>query len=285
MANSGWSWHLFAVPAVWIARLRSVPVVVNYRGGEAAGFLARSGRWVRFTMRHVARLAVPSGFLQQIFDEQRMGSVVVPNIVDLARFRPAEPAERPQAPRLLVARNLEPMYDNASALRAFAAVRAAHPAAQLVVAGSGPQAAELQAMAAELGVAEAVTFTGRVDRDEMARLLRSCTVALNPSLVDNMPNSLLEALASGVPVVSTHVGGVPFMVTDGRTALLVPPKDPPAMAAAVQRLISEPALAADLAAAGLQEVRRYTWERVGPLWAEVYRQALARRAPAAARIA
>jgi glycosyltransferase involved in cell wall biosynthesis len=282
MANSGWSWHLFATPAVWIARLRSVPVIVNYRGGEAAGFLERSGRVVHFTMRRVARLVLPSGFLKQVFEAHGMAGVVVPNIVDVTRFRPADDGgARALAPTLLVARNLEPIYDNAGALRAFAVVHAVHPAARLVIAGSGPEAEALRRLADELGVAAAVRFAGRVDRDEMAALLRASSVVLNPSLVDNMPNSVLEALASGVPVVSTNVGGVPFIVADGVSALLVPPREPQAMAAAVLRLIADPALAARLAAAGLQEARRYTWERIAPQWAEAYRCALAAPVPGA----
>ena len=289
MANSGWSWHLFAAPAIWIASLRGVPVMVNYRGGEAAGFLSRSHRAVRFSMRRASCLAVPSGFLQQIFSAHGMQSVVLPNIVDLARFRPAEgglPKEPPQElpkgppkePHLLVARNLEPLYDNATALRAFALVRVRHPAARLTIAGTGPEQAALEQLAQELGVRAAVHFAGRVERDAMAELLRASHVALNPSLADNMPNSVLEALASGVPVVSTAVGGVPFVVADGETALLVPPGDAPAMAAAVLRLLGDAASAKRLAAAGLAEVRRYAWERVAPRLADCYRQALGPRA-------
>lgn len=275
MANSGWSWHLFAVPAIWIARVHGAPVVVNYRGGEAAEFLGRSARLVRLSMRRAARLVVPSGFLQQVFGAHGMAAEVVPNIVDLERFRPA--AASPVAPQLLVARNLEPIYDNATALEAFALVRARHPDATLVVAGSGPEGERLRARAEALGVAGAVRFTGRVDRLEMAELLRASRVALNPSRVDNMPNSVLEALASGVPVVSTRVGGVPFIVEDGVSALLVPPGDAAAMAAAVLRLLDDAALAARLRTAGLQEAGRYTWARVAPRLAEVYRGALAAR--------
>ena len=108
----------------------------------------------------------------------------------------------------------------------------------------------------------------------MAELYRSASVVLNPSRVDNMPNSVLEALASGVPVVSTRVGGVPFIVQDGITALLVPPGDADAMAAAVLRLLQDTALAQRLAEAGLREVQRYTWDRVAPALAAVYRSAL-----------
>lgn len=285
MANSGWSWHLFAAPAIWIARVRSVPVVVNYRGGEAGDFLARSARWVRPSMQRAARLVLPSGFLQQVFARHGMAGTVVPNIVDLSRFRPADAEERPRVPRLLVARNLEPLYDNASALRALAEVRRVHPQAELVVTGTGPEGPALANLAQELGIAAAVRFAGRVDRDEMARLLRASTVVLNPSLADNMPNSVLEALACGVPVVSTDVGGVPFVVTHEVSALLVPPRDPQAMARAVLKLLADPALCSRLASAGLQEVRRCAWEGVGPQWAEAYRGVLAAHPRGAARLA
>ena len=285
MANSGWSWHLFTAPAVWVAWLRRVPVVVNYRGGEAASFLARSAWFVRPCIRRCARLVVPSGFLETVFSAHGMPAQVVPNIIDTQRFAPLPPGT-PRAPRqLLVARNLEALYGNDVALRAFVQVHQRHTDARLLIAGSGPQEAELKALARTLGVADAVRFTGLLDRDEMAQLLRTSTVSINPTRVDNMPNSVLEAMASGVPVVSTHVGGVPYIVKDGETALLVPPDDPAALATAVLRLLDDPAEAARLAAAALQQVQRYTWAQVAPLWADVYRSALARhgRAPALER--
>jgi glycosyltransferase involved in cell wall biosynthesis len=274
MANSGWSWHLFAAPAVWISRLRRVPVVVNYRGGEAAEFLRRSSRIVRTTARRAAQLVVPSGFLEQVFGEHAMPAEVVPNIVDTQRFRPAQAA--PDMPRLFVARRLEPIYDNATALRAFAAVVAAFPGARLVLAGDGPEEAALRRLALELGVEGQVEFAGVLDRDEVAARLRASSVSINPSRVDNMPNSVLEALACGVPVVSTDVGGVPYIVRDGETALLVPPADPAAMAQAILRVLRDPPLAQRLRAAGLAIVSQYQWARVAPLWGRVYRAALAR---------
>lgn len=273
MANSGWSWHLFAAPAVWIAHARRVPVIVNYRGGEAAEFLQRSARSVRATMRRARRLVVPSGFLQDVFGRHGMPAEVVPNIVDLVRFRPADTAQK--AAQIIVARNLEPIYDNATALRAFALVRAQHAQARLLIAGTGPQEAMLRSLAAELGVADAVEFAGRLDRDTMAQRLRDSRVALNPSLVDNMPNSVLEALASGVPVVSTRVGGVPFIVDHERTALLVPPGDPPAMARAIGRLLANQDLAHRLRDAGLADAQHYTWQAVGPRWRSTYLSAVA----------
>lgn len=275
MANSGWSWHLFAAPAIWIARLRGRPVVINYRGGEADQFLNKSLAWIGPSLRCADAVIVPSGFLEAVFGKYGFATAVVPNIINLERFSAAAPESEGAAPRILVARNLEPIYDNATALRAFAIVCASHPQAKLVVAGSGPLRAELEQLAGELGVAHAVTFTGRVDNAGMAELYRGANMMLNPSLVDNMPNSVLEALASGVPVVSTNVGGVPYLVEDGKTALLVPPQAPQAMAAAMLRLVTEPALGARLREAGLSYVQQYTWTNVQPRLLQVYRATLA----------
>lgn len=276
MANSGWSWHLFAAPAIWTARLRGLPVVVNYRGGEAGPFLAQSARVVQASMRCAAALVVPSGFLQQVFARHGMAAEIVPNIVDLQRFRPADAPPAADDVQIMVARNLEALYDNSTALRAFAQVLRQEPHARLVIAGTGPEEAALRRLADELGVAARVDFAGRLDREVMAQRLRHCRVALNPSRVDNMPNSVLEALASGVPVVSTNVGGVPYIVQDGRTALLVAAGDADGMAQALLRLLQDRALANQLAQAGLQEVQRYTWPRVAPLLAQVYQTGAAR---------
>lgn len=272
MANSGWSWHLFALPAIGVARLRGRPVVVNYRGGEAEAFLARSAGIVGWALRRCSRLVVPSGFLQAVFARHGLAAEIVPNIIDTQRFRPG--AGRSPL-HIVVARNLEPIYDNTTAIQAMAAVLRQHPQARLSIAGTGPEEAALKALVQQLGLQHAVAFTGRLERDEMASLLRASTIALNPSRIDNMPNSVLEALASGVLVVSTAVGGVPHIVQDGHTALLVPPQDPAAMAAALLRLLADPVLAQRLADNGLREVQRYTWDRVAPLWAAVYEQALA----------
>jgi glycosyltransferase involved in cell wall biosynthesis len=274
VANSGWSWHLFAMPAVWVARLRGIPSVVNYRGGEAESFLKRSAPVVRSTLRCASVLAVPSGFLQQVFARWGIGSEIVPNIVDVSRFRPGRGTHAGSSPHLLVARNLERIYDIATALRAFALVRKEWPGAKLTVAGAGPEKQALHSLAAELGLLDAVHFRGRLDRDQMAELYRSACVVMNPSRIDNMPNSILEAMASGTPVVSTDVGGIPFIVQHGITGLLVRPGDYAAMAVAVQRLLRDPQCAMRLRDTALEEAQQYTWPRVRQQWARVYMSVL-----------
>lgn len=274
MANSGWAWHLFAAPAVWIAWLRRVPAIVNYRGGDADAFLARQLRFVCPTLARAAAIAVPSGFLYGVFAKYGIATCIVPNVVNLDAFRPAETL--PTTPQLLVARNLELIYDVATAIRAFAIVVARHADSRLTVAGSGPERETLERLAQELGVATRVRFTGQLDNAELPRLYATASIMLNASRVDNLPVSLLEALAAGVPIVSTDVGGIPYVVKHETTALLVPPGKPVAMADAILRLIDDRALAQRLRAAGIDVARRYAWPMVRTELFAVYARALGR---------
>jgi L-malate glycosyltransferase len=277
MANSGWSWHLFAAPAIWIACIKGKPVIINYRGGEADSFFNKAFSWIKPSLSRVDAIIVPSGFLETVFAKRSFPTSIVPNIIDLSRFREEanfDASPKADFPNIIVTRNLEPIYDNATALRAFSIIRRTFPAAKLVLAGSGPERRTLEKLATGLGVADAVIFTGRVDNEGMAALYHSADIMINPSLVDNMPISVLEALASGVPVVSTDVGGVPYLVEHGKTALLVPVQDPEAMAHAILVLLNDPAKAEQMSKAGVESVQQYTWPNVRDRLLLVYEQVL-----------
>ena len=276
MANSGWSWHLFAAPAIWIGRWRGIPVVLNYRGGEAETFFEKSFQWVRPSLARVSAVVVPSDFLAGVFQRRGVNVCIVRNIIDLERFAsPGRPSrEQPDSPHLLVTRNLEPIYDIGTALHAFRRVREVYPGARLTVCGSGPDRENLEAVSRELGSSDAVTFTGRLENDHIAGLYRTADVMINPSLADNMPISVLESLASGVPVVSTDVGGVPYLVTHNETALLVSPGDDKAMAEAIITVLGNPELADGLVQAGYRMIHDYSWPSVRGQLLAVYRAVL-----------
>lgn len=270
MANSGWSWQLFAAPVIWMGWLRRTPVIVNYRGGEAREYLAASAQWVKPSMTRASRLVVPSGFLQQVFNEEGLLSTVIPNIIDLELFHPPSQPPSGSAFTLVITRNLEPIYGLATAIRAIALVRGQVPQIQLKIAGSGPQGAELKRLVSSLGLEKEVVFLGRLDRTEIVDLYHSANGMLNPTRVDNMPNSVLEALACGLPVISTNVGGVPYIVQDEQTALLVAPDNEQEMAQAIVRLSEDGDLRRQLSERGRREVAQYAWAEVWPRWRAVY---------------
>lgn len=213
-------------------------------------------------------------FLQQVFAQYGIQAGIVANIIDLNRFKAVRQPCATPAPHLIVTRNLEPIYDIPTALRAFQEIRAALPQACLTIAGSGPLQAELVRLTADLGLTTAVTFTGRLDNEHIAALYQTADLVLNPSLADNMPISVLEALACGVPVVSTNVGGIPFLLEDGSTALLVPPGDSQRMAQAALNLLRDQRLARTFSQAGIALAQQYAWPTVRKRWFAVYNRLL-----------
>lgn len=273
LSNSGWAWHLYTAPVLWIGALRGRPVIVNYRGGQADTFFAGAPQHVLASLRCAALRVTPSRYLQRVFEKYGLDARIVPNIVDLVRFAPRPARAFGDAPRLVVARNLEAIYDIATALRALALLRQRYAGATMVVAGTGPELGALRALAEELGIAASVDFVGRVDNAEMPRLYADADCALNPSTVDNMPVSILEAFASGVPVVSTDAGGIPDLLSDGQTGLLVPVGDARALADAACHVLADPALADRLIRNALAEAERYAWPPVRTLWLDAYRAA------------
>lgn len=273
LANSGWAWHLFAAPAVWIARVRNVAVIVNYHGGNADAFFARTAQHVLFTLHKANVRVTPSGYLRRVFARYGLDARVIPNGVDLARFAPAPERDFGAAPHLIVTRNLEAIYDIPTAIRAFAIVRKAFPSARLTVAGSGPEKGRLSSLVDNLGLSDCVHFPGRIDNADIGGLYARADCMLNPSTVDNMPIAILEAFASGVPVVTTDAGGIPDMVEDGITALLVPVGDHVRMGEQTVRLLTARRLLVSLREAGIDAARAYAWPAVRQQWLRIYGEA------------
>jgi glycosyltransferase involved in cell wall biosynthesis len=265
---SYWAFLLGPVPALVAARLWGRKVVLNYHSGEAEDHLRRWRHAVPL-VRRFDRIVVPSGYLREAFASFGLEALAIHNFVDVDRI-PFRHRDRVR-PMFLSNRNLEPMYNVACCIRAFAAVQSRVPEAQLVVAGYGSQRGALEQLVRDLGL-RSVTFTGRVPPDEMGRLLDRADILLNSPEIDNMPLSLIEAQAAGVPIVSTATGGIPWIVTNERTGLLVPVGDCEAMATAALRLLSEDGLARRLSVEGRAAcLSGFTWSSVEQEWLDLYR--------------
>src|SRR5262249_14697973 len=183
------------------------------------------------------------------------------------RFRYRDRA--PLGPRLLSARNLEPYYRVEDIIDAYALLRPRFPELELTIAGYGSEEPRLRRLAASLG-ADRVRFVGRVEPRDMPAFYVSADVFVNTSILDNQPLSVLEAFAAGLPVVSTGAGDLSTMIRDGQTGLLVPSRDPVAVAKAVATLYEEPERALAMARRARREVEANTWPRVHERWAAAY---------------
>ncbi len=248
-------------PALIQIKLSGTPVILSARGGDARRFFGRWGKLLAPIIRRIDVVTTPSGFLQQAFvDAFGIHPVIVPNIADLEQF-----AFRPRPtlqPRLIVTRSLDEIYNVACVIRAFARVRQRFAAATLAVVGDGVQRQMLEQLVGELGLDGAVTFHGRVAHAGIQGLYDQNDIAVNASNVDNLPGTILEAYACGLPIVSTRAGGIPYMVEDGVTGLLVDCNDCEALAARVIELLEQPQRAQTLIANGRQECAKYSADRV-----------------------
>jgi glycosyltransferase involved in cell wall biosynthesis len=261
------SFLLAPLPAMLLARALGKPVVLNYRSGEAPDHLRRSAV-ARAAIARVDRNVVPSSFLSAVFRSFGIDSTIVPNIVDLDRFRYRERA--PLGPRLLCTRNLEPLYNVATTLRAFRLVQDRFAGATLTLVGAGSQEGELRALARQLEL-QRVQFTGRVRPEDIADVYAAHDIYVQSPDIDNMPTSVIESFASGLPVVSTDAGGIPIILTHDRHGLLAARGDHQGIARHILDLLDDPARAQRLAREAYATCRAYTWPAVREQWLDVYR--------------
>lgn len=263
---SYFSFLLAPTPAIYLARYLKKPIILNYHSGEAEDHLRR---WpsARKALSQVDRLVVPSGYLADVFKQFGLQAQVVSNAVDLGAFRfRRRPAPRPM---FLVNRNFEAHYGVDCVLRAFAEIQRQCSEASLTVAGDGPLRASLHELAEALSLRN-IRFVGRVTPERMPALYDEHDLWLNASTVDNMPLSILEAYASGLAVVTTGAGGIPYIVENNRTGMVVKGGDCESLATAALTLVRQPELFFQLVTNGREECKKYTWDMVRQGWESVY---------------
>jgi glycosyltransferase involved in cell wall biosynthesis len=216
--------------------------------------------------------------------------VVVPYGVDVERFRPDPVTAAELRARLGVQFGVPLIFAAGRLVRkkgfeylidALPAIRTGGPAV-LALAGDGDLAAELRSRAMQAGVADSVRFLGNLPQQDVAHYLSAADVVIVPSVrddagnVDGLPNVVMEALASGSPLVTTTAGGIGAVVAHERTALVVPERDVPALAAAIRRLLDEPSLRASVSSAARAiAVSQFGWEKTAERFEQAYERALA----------
>jgi glycosyltransferase involved in cell wall biosynthesis len=251
----------------------------DYMGEPITGLLRwRAGRMFRHNLNAADCIICVSeplkAHLVTAWNIQAEKIVVFPNGVDVQRFRPdAEGRSKARAslgvdanPLVLFVGNFYDWHDVATLLDSFAQVLAAHPDAHLVLVGDGATRQAMEQRASDLGIGQAVQFVGLVPHAEVPRLITAADVAVAPypPLQHDLwlsPLKLFEYMASGVVVVASDVGQLADVVRDSNNGLLVPPGDVSAMAAALAKLISDPALRSRLGQQAREDaVRKHSWE-------------------------
>ena len=279
---SYFSFLLAPTPAILIAKLYGKKIVLNYRSGEAADHLRRWHRTAIPTMRLVDEIAVPSNYLVDVFAQFDLMSRSIYNFVDMDHF--CFRKRSPLRPVFLSNRNLEPLYNVGCILRAFAIIQKRFEEARLIVAGDGSERAKLEALAKELQLRN-VEFRGRVSPEDMQEVYDAADVYLNAPNIDNMPGSIIEAFASGLPVVTTDAGGIPYIVSDWSTGFMIRCGDHLTMAQRCLSLLQDEALCSSITSRALEECDKYQWSAVKDEWLKLYYELGSRSARMPANLA
>jgi glycosyltransferase involved in cell wall biosynthesis len=262
------SFLLAPLPAWMVARWLGKKVLINYRSGECRDHLKKS-TIARHVLEKTDSIVVPSGYLVDVLSDFGLQAQIVPNIVDLSQFRYRR--RRPLRPHLVCTRGFHPYYGVDVVVRAFAEVQKSYPEARLDLVGGGMLEARIRQLVRQLSLS-GVHFLGVVQHKDIAESYDQGEIFVNGSNLDNMPVSVLEAFASGTPVVTTAPESMRYIVDHERTGLLSQPGDASALAQNILRVLKDPELATRVAENAFAELSRYSWKSVHDQWLRVYEQ-------------
>ena len=260
---------LLADVASFLSRSFGIPTVMVLHGGGLPNFAKMHMGRVRRVLGRGKAVIAPSSFLVSEMSRFGIEVDVIPNVVDLDGYEYRK--RRIISPRLLWMRSFHEDYNPHMAVDVFSSIKNEHPDASLVMAGvdKGLES-NIKRMVNEMGLNDAVRFPGFLDHKMKAREFSQADIFLNTNRVDNMPVAVLEACAMGLPVVATCVGGIPHLLQNGVSGLLVPDGDPAGMVGAIDSLLKNPELVERISLNGRALAERSSWENVRTLWLDLF---------------
>jgi glycosyltransferase involved in cell wall biosynthesis len=252
----------------------SKPYILTLHGGNLPHFAQRWPRRVRRLFASAAAVTAPSRYLYDRMSDYADDLRLIPNALDVGmyQFRRRTGAQ----PRLLWLRAFHSIYNPALCPRVLALLVREFPNLRLIMIGPDKKDGSLQftrKVATNLRVSDRIELAGSVEKQMVPFWLDKGDVFVNTSDVDNTPISVMEAMASGLCIVSTAVGGVPCLLKDGSEALLVRPNDPEAMADAIRKILEEPRLAISLSENARYKVEQFDWQNILPQWEALLNEA------------
>lgn len=279
---SGWGF-LPAIVGVTVGQWLKKRTILTYHGGGGEKFFNKHPKLVRHYLTRTNANIVLSGFLANIFEKHHLPYTIIPNIIELddSHYRQRDTIK----PNFICTRAHEPLYNIPCILRAFQKVltgssvsraqchacmnnaemeerrRSQLPEATLTLVGGGSQHEVLMAMINKMGLKN-VTFTGRVDNSAIYEYLDRADIMLSAPTVDNMPVSILEGMNAGLLVISSRVGGVPYMIKNGNNGLLFDSDDSTKLAELMLWTINNQTIAKTMIQKAYHDVRKYRWESV-----------------------
>lgn len=261
-------WYVLMVSQ--LCRLFGLKYIPILHGGNLPQRLDATPALCQLVFNHSYKNVAPSGYLLDAFEKRGYPNLLfIPNSIDLADY-PFLKDRVSSVPKLLWVRSFASLYNPKMAVDVLKIVQKMYPEATLCMVGPDKDGslAATQLYAEQQNVT--VTFTGRLTKDQWVALSNTYNVFINTTHFDNTPYSVIEAMSLGLPVVSTNVGGLPFLLQDRYTALLVEDSDVKAMAEAVLELMDDLVLKHQLVQNGRTYVEGFDWEVVKKQWKQLF---------------
>jgi glycosyltransferase involved in cell wall biosynthesis len=261
---------IFAEVSAWHLSHLNKPILLTLHGGKLPEFSQQYPQRVQRLLSQAQVVVTPSHFIKSALSNFRTDIRLIPNPIDLskAKLRQREKAK----PKLIWVRAFHEVYNPSLAPRVIKLLASEFPEVHLMMLGPDKGDGSLAHMldvAKNLSVADKIEVVGSVPHLEIPQWLDKADIFINTTNYDAAPRSVLEAMANGLCVVSTNVGGIPTMIDDGTECLLVPPDDPIAMANATKKILNNPKLAERLSINAHQKALDYDWSNVLPKWDEL----------------
>lgn len=251
----------------WVLRRAHKPYVLTLHGGNLPGFARRWPGRVRKLLGSARAVTCPSTYLREQMKPWRADIRLLPNPLDITCY-PYRERRQPQ-PQLVWLRAFHAIYNPTMAARVTAGLATDFPQVHLTMIGPDKKDGSLEVFRGEikrLGLESKVSLPGGVAKATVGQWLDQGDIFLNTTQVDNTPVSVIEAMGCGLPVVSTNVGGLSYLLKDGHDALLTPSDDTEAMIQAARRVLMEPGLAERLGRTARQKAESFDWSVILPQW-------------------
>jgi glycosyltransferase involved in cell wall biosynthesis len=268
----------WAEAVCWTLRLARKPYILTLRGGDLPTFARCWPKRVRYLLNSAAEVTTPSPYLVEHMHPFYANLRLLANPLDLSAYGFRQ-RDRPR-PRLVWLRAFHATYNPLLAVQVMGLLALDFPDIHLTMIGPDKgdgSLRRLQQECAELGVSDSIALLGRIPKVKVPECINKGDIFLNTTNVDNTPISVLEAMACGLCVISTNVGGIPYLLEHEYDAILVPPNDPDAMAAAVRRVLTEPGLAKRLSINARQKAEQFDWSAFLPQWTALVHNPLLHR--------
>lgn len=248
-----------AVIGILIGRRLHKRIILTYHGGNADAFFSKHKSFVKYFLTKTDTNIVLSGFLGSVFSKYGIPYIVIPNILDFSNviFR-----KRQQVfPNLICTRTHDPLYDIPCIIQAFAIVSEKFPEASLNLVGDGTEHERMIGLANHLKLKN-VKFPGRVPNGSIYNYLDKADIMVSMPKYDNMPVSILEGCAAGLLVISSNVGGVPYIISDEENGILTQPGDSQALADKILEAIDHQETSIQIMENAKESVKQYDWSRI-----------------------